>query len=113
MASEASLIGQMTSNTFGDSSVSAFDFFGISRPHRWSETLRVFAFPCFMFIFTEHPINLELCGGKSESVPHPQNMTDWAVLPLSVLKKKKRPEYPFGERCIMIIHVGHKKLHVM
>ena len=34
VASEASLIGQMTSNTFGDSSVSAFDFFGISRPHR-------------------------------------------------------------------------------
>ena len=72
MAPEASLIGQMTSNTFGDSSVSAFDFFGVSRPHRWSETLRVFAFPCFMFIFTEHPTNLELCGGKSESVPHPQ-----------------------------------------
>ena len=55
VASEASLIGQMTSNTFGDSSVSAFDFFGISRPHRWSETLRVFAFPSFMFIFTERP----------------------------------------------------------
>ena len=83
MASEASLIGQMTSNTFGDSSVSAFDFFGISRSHFW-------AFPSFMFIFTEHPTNLELCGGKSESVPHPQNMTDWGafgVLPLSVLKK--------------------------
>ena len=54
-APEASLIGQMTSNTFGDSSVSAFDFFGVSRPHRWSETLRVFAFPSFMFIFTERP----------------------------------------------------------
>ena len=88
VAPEASLIGQMTSNTFGDSSVSAFDFFGVSRPHRWSETLRVFAFPCFMFIFTEHPTNLELCGGKSESVPHSQNMTDWGVLPLSVLNKK-------------------------
>lgn len=96
VASEASLIGQMTSNTFGDSSVSAFDFFGISRPHRWSETLRVFAFPSFMFIFTERPTNLELCGGKSESVPHPQNMTDWGafgVLPLSVLKKI----YPFEQ----------------
>lgn len=34
VAPEASLIGQMTSNTFGDSSVSAFDFFGVSRPHR-------------------------------------------------------------------------------
>lgn len=55
VASEASLIGQMTSNTFGDSSISAFDFFGISRPHRWSETLRVFAFPSFMFIFIERP----------------------------------------------------------
>ena len=76
MASEASLIGQMTSNTFGDSSVSAFDFFGISRPHRWSETLMVFAFPSFMFIFTERPTNLELCGGKSESVHHPENTTE-------------------------------------